>query len=58
MIFGDATNQTMFGRLVPLTNSSTHYNCEAATIAYINETDLNLGENVFLETYAAFLFVS
>ena len=58
MIFGDATNQTMFGRLVPLTNSSTHYNFGSATIAYINETDLNLGENAFLETYATFLFVS
>ena len=58
MIFGDATNQTMFGRLVPLTNSSTHYTCEAATIAYINGTDPNLGENTFLEKHAAFLFIS
>ena len=58
MIFGDASNQTMFGRLVPLTNSSTHYTCEVATIAYINGTDPNLGENAFLEKYAAFLYIS
>ena len=57
MIFGDATNQTIFGRLVPLTNSSTHYTCEAATIAYINGTDPNLKGNAFLEKYAAFLFI-
>ena len=58
MIFGDATNQTIFGRLVPLTNSSTRYTCEAATIAYINGTDPNLKGNAFLEKYAAFLFIS
>ena len=58
MIFGDTTNQTMFGRLVFLTNSSTHYTCEAATIAYINGTGPNLRENAFLEKYAAILFIS
>ena len=60
MIFGDAINQTIHGRLVSLKDSSTHYNtCNGGIIAYINGTDSNLRKhNNSLEKYAALLFIS
>ena len=60
MIFGDAINQTIPGRLVSLKDSSTHYtNCNGGIIAYINGTDSDLRKhNNSLEKYAALLFIS
>ena len=58
LIFGEASNQTISGRLVSLKNSSTHYTtCEGGIITYINGTDPNLGKKYSLKKYAVLLFI-
>ena len=52
-------DQTISGRLQEsLKNSSSHYSCNGAIVAYINGTNSNPGRYLYNEKYSAILFVS